>query len=235
MFQLMFLPPEIWLLILPAFLFALWAQSRVQSAYQKYSRVHSRSGITGAQVARKILDNAGLNHIPVQQGQGHLSDHFDPRSEVIRLSPGVYNSTSLAALGIAAHEAGHAMQHGDGYIPLSFRNNIFPVANIGSRMAFPLFFIGFLFGGAGGGMLWLMDLGILFFSFAVLFQLVTLPVEFNASTRAVALLEGSGYISREEVGPTRQVLNAAALTYIAAAAVAITQLLRLLILRNRRS
>lgn len=227
-----FLGDGTFLLILPAFFFAMWAQSRVQSTYQKYSRVYSRSGITGAEAARRLLDSAGLSDIPVQQGQGHLSDHYDPRSGVVRLSPGVYQSTSLAALGIAAHEAGHAMQHGDGYVPLTFRNNIFPAANIGSRMAIPLFFIGFLF--AEAGMNWLMDVGILFFAFAVVFQLVTLPVEFNASSRAVALLEGSGYISREEVGPTRQVLNAAALTYIAAAAVAISQLLRLLILRGRR-
>lgn len=235
MLPLAFLPDYTFVLILPALFFAMWAQSRVQSAYQKFSRVHARSGITGAQVARRLLDAAGLADIPVEQGQGHLSDHYDPRSGVIRLSPGVYQSTSLAALGIAAHETGHAMQHGDGYIPLAFRNNIFPVANIGSRMAFPLFFIGFLFGSAqGAGLGILMDVGILLFAFAVVFQLITLPVEFNASSRAVDLLEGSGYITREEVGPTRQVLNAAALTYIAAAAVAITQLLRLLILRGRR-
>jgi Zn-dependent membrane protease YugP len=231
----LFLPDSTLFLILPAFVFAMWAQSRVKSTYQKYSRVHARSGATGAQVARRLLDEANLNHVPVEQGQGHLSDHYDPRSGVIRLSPDVYRGSSLAALGIAAHETGHAIQHGDGYIPLTFRNNIFPVANIGSRMAFPLVFIGFLFGGANGSLLWMMDVGILFFAFAVLFQLVTLPVEFNASSRAVALLEGSGYITREEVGPTRQVLNAAALTYVAAAAVAITQLIRLLVLRNRRS
>ena len=227
----MFLPDATWLIIMPAFIFALWAQNRVQSAYGKYSRVHSRSGISGAQSARRLLDAAGLNNITVEQGHGHLTDHYDPRSGVIRLSPGVYQSSSLAALGIAAHEAGHAIQHGEGYMPLAFRNNIFPVANIGSRMAVPLFFIGFFFGGAR----LLMDVGILFFSFAVIFQIITLPVEFNASTRAVALLEGSGFISRDEVGPTRQVLNAAALTYLAAAAVAITQLIRLLILRDRRN
>ncbi len=231
----MFLPDATWIIILPAFVFALWAQTRVQSAYGKYSRVNARSGISGAQSARRLLDAAGLNNIAVEQGHGHLTDHYDPRSGVVRLSPGVYQSSSLAALGIAAHEAGHAIQHGEGYMPLAFRNNIFPVANIGSRMAVPLFFIGFLFGGAGGGLAWLMDVGILFFSFAVIFQIITLPVEFNASTRAVALLEGSGFISRDEVGPTKQVLNAAALTYLAAAAVAITQLIRLLILRDRRS
>ena len=228
----MFLPLD-WtlILIIPAMVFAMWAQSQVKSAYNKYSKVRSQSGITGAQAARRLLDSAGLQNIPVEQGQGHLSDHYDPKAGIIRLSPGVYQSASLAALGIAAHETGHAMQHADGYVPLEFRNNIFPVASIGSRMAIPLFFIGFLF---ASSLNWLMDVGILFFAFAFVFQLVTLPVEFNASTRAVALLEGGSFITRDEVGPTRKVLNAAALTYIAAAAVALTQLIRLLILRNSR-
>lgn len=219
------------IIILPAFIFAMWAQNRVKSTYHKYSRVHARSGITGAQVARRLLDAAGLNNIPVELGQGHLSDHYDPRAGVIRLSPDVYQSSSLAALGIAAHETGHAMQHSDGYIPLAFRNNIFPVANIGSRAAFPLFIVGFLLGTAGES---LMIVGIWLFAFAVLFQVVTLPVELNASKRAVAILASGGYITQEEVGPTRQVLNAAALTYLAAVAVALSQLIRLLILRNSR-
>ncbi len=230
---LAFLPLDATLiLILPAFFFALWAQGRVKAAYNKYARVSARSGVTGAQVARRLLDDAGLADVAVEMGRGNLTDHYDPRGRLIRLSPDVYRSTSLAALGIAAHETGHAIQHGDGYIPLSFRNNIFPVANIGSRMAMPLFFVGFFFSQAG--MNWLMDVGILFFAFTVVFQLVTLPVEYNASNRAMALLEGAGYLTGEEVGPTRQVLNAAALTYLAAAAVALTQLLRLLVLRNRR-
>lgn len=219
------------IIILPALFFAMWAQSQVQAAYQKFSRVYARSGMTGAQVARRLLDSAGLQDIPVEMGRGHLSDHYDPRAGVIRLSPDVYQSASLAALGIAAHEAGHAMQHGDGYVPLAFRNNIFPVVNIGSRMAVPLFIIGLLF---AGPLAVFMDIGILLFALTVIFQLVTLPVEYNASGRAVALLEGNGYITREEVEPTRKVLNAAALTYLAAAAVAITQLIRLLILRGRR-
>jgi uncharacterized protein len=228
-----FLPFDItMILVLPAFIFAMWAQSRVHSTYRKYSRVLARSRVTGSQVARRLLDDAGLQDVPVEMGQGNLSDHYDPRSRLIRLSPDVYRGTSLAALGIAAHETGHAIQHGDGYVPLSFRNNIFPMANIGSRMAVPLFFLGFFF--AAGGLGWLMDVGILFFAFAVVFQLATLPVEYNASSRAMSLLEGAGYLTGEEVGPTRQVLNAAALTYLAAAAVALTQLLRLLVLRNRR-
>lgn len=234
--MLYLLPDATFFLVLPAFFFALWAQNRVQHAYKKYSKIHSRSGVTGAQVARRLLDDANLQNVAVEMGRGNLSDHYDPRDGTIRLSPGVYDSTSLAALGIAAHETGHAIQHGDNYFPLSFRNNIFPVANIGSRMAFPLFFVGFIFAGAeGAGLGFLMDIGILLFGFAVVFQLITLPVEFNASSRAVALLESSNYITQEEVGPTRQVLNAAALTYIAAVAVALSQLIRLLILRNRRN
>jgi hypothetical protein len=230
MLPLVFLPDFTFILILPAMIFALWAQNRVHSSYQKFSRVRARSGLTGENVARRLLDDAGLTDVAVEMGRGNLTDHYDPRDRVIRLSPDVYRSSSLAALGIAAHETGHAIQHDDAYIPLSFRNNIFPVANIGSRMAFPLFFIGLIFAQFS----LLMDIGILFFAFAVVFQLVTLPVEFNASSRAVALLEGSGYLTQEEIGPTRQVLNAAALTYIAAAAVAISQLLRLLIVRGNR-
>lgn len=188
-------------------------------------------------MARRLLDDAGLQNVTVELGQGNLSDHYDPRSGVIRLSPDVYNSSSLAALGVAAHETGHAIQHGDGYFPLSFRNNIFPVANIGSRMAFPLFFIGYIFSGPGGvgGIGVLMGVGILFFAFTLLFQLVTLPVELDASSRAIALLENGGYITQDEVGPAKQVLNAAALTYMAAAAMALSQLIRLLVLRDRRS
>lgn len=228
-----FLPYDVTMIIvLPALFFALWAQARVSSTYQRFARVLARSGVYGAQVARKLLDDAGLRDIDVQMGHGYLTDHYDPRQKVIRLSPEVYRGNSLAALGIAAHETGHALQHADGYFPLSFRNNLFPVASLGSRMAVPLFFIGLLFAGAGLG--WLMDVGILFFAFAVLFQLVTLPVEYNASARAIALLEGAGFLGADEIGSARQVLDAAALTYVAAAAVSLTQLLRLFMLRDRR-
>ncbi|MCR3921254.1 MAG: zinc metallopeptidase [Firmicutes bacterium] len=161
--RLMFLPDATWFLILPALFFAMWAQSRVKAAYNQYARVYARSGLTGAQVARRLLDEAGLQNIPVEQVQGQLSDHFDPKERVIRLSAGVYQSSSLASLGIAAHETGHAMQHAEGYFPLSFRNNIFPLANIGSRMAFPMFFIGMFFSAFAG----LMDIGILLFAFGV--------------------------------------------------------------------
>ncbi|MCW3491578.1 zinc metallopeptidase [Dethiobacter alkaliphilus] len=229
----MILPDFTWLLILPAMLFAMLAQSKVKAAYQKYSRVRARSGVTGAQAARNMLDTAGLYHIKVKMGHGELTDHYDPRNGVVSLSPGVYQSNSVAALGIAAHEAGHALQHSEGYLPLSFRNNIFPLANLGSRMAMPLFFIGFIFSVQGTNSVF-MNVGIMLFAFAVLFHIVTLPVEFNASSRAVKLLESGGFIARDEVGGTRQVLSAAALTYLASAAVALTQLVRLLILRDRR-
>ncbi|HZK25805.1 MAG TPA: zinc metallopeptidase [Oscillospiraceae bacterium] len=225
----MFLPDFTWLIVLPALFFAIWAQSQVQSAFQRNTRLQARSGLTGAQVSRQLLNEAGLTNVQVELGQGQLTDHYDPRQQVVRLSPAVYQSSSLAALGIAAHETGHAMQHAEGYLPLAFRNNIFPVANLGSRLAFPLFFLGFLF---RGGLL--MEIGIMLFGFAVLFQLVTLPVELNASSRAIALLDNRGFLTSAEIGPTREVLRAAALTYVAAVAVSITQLLRLLILRNRR-
>ena len=225
----MFLPDYTWLVVLPAFFFALWAQIQVQSAYQRNARLQARSGLTGAQAARRLLDEAGLSNVGVELGRGQLTDHYDPRQQVVRLSPHVYQSSSLAALGIAAHETGHALQHAEGYLPLAFRNNLFPVASLGSQLAFPLFILGLIFRGA-----LLMEIGIMLFGFAVLFQLITLPVEFNASRRAIALLDSRGFVTAAELGPTREVLRAAALTYVAAAAVSITQLLRLLMLRERR-
>jgi Zn-dependent membrane protease YugP len=230
----MWFPDYTWLIILPALFFALWAQNQVRIAYQQYARVRSRAGVTGAQAARYLLDSAGLYHIQIQLGRGQLTDHYDPRQGVIRLSPAVYHSSSLAALGIAAHETGHAIQHSEGYFPLAFRNNLFPVANLGSQLAMPLFVIGFIFSVQGAANIF-MDLGIILFAFGVLFHLVTLPVEFNASQRAVALLAQGGLITSHEVSGTRKVLNAAALTYVASAAVALTQLLRLLMLRDRRN
>jgi len=162
---------------------------------------------------------------------GNLTDHYDPRKQVVRLSQAVYSGSSLAALGIAAHETGHALQHAHGYFPLSLRNNFFPIAQLGSNMAMPLFLVGFLFGNTMGI---LMDIGILLFVFAVLFQVITLPVEFNASSRAVGLLLDNGVISRSEEAGVRSVLSAAALTYVAATAVAVSTLLRLFLLRGRR-
>ena len=171
-----------YLLLIPALLFAFYAQSKVSGTFQRYLRVYASSGLTGAQVARRLLDSNGLYDVAVEQVGGHLTDHYDPRRKVLRLSPAVYSGTSVAALGVAAHETGHAVQHAQNYVPLGIRNNLFPVASIGSQMAFPLFVLGLFFQ-------WdtLMLVGIWFFIAALAFQIVTLPVEFNASRRAIAL------------------------------------------------
>ncbi|HHU78283.1 MAG: zinc metallopeptidase [Caldicoprobacterales bacterium] len=214
-----------YILLIPAVLLALYAQTKVTSTYNKYMRVRSRSGITGADAARELLRQNRIYDVSVEQTRGHLSDHYDPRSKTLRLSPQVYSSSSLAALGIAAHEAGHAMQHAEEYTPLRLRNAIVPAANIGSRLAFPLLLIGLLFSLPN-----LALIGVAAFSLAVLFQLITLPVEYNASSRAIAALETGGIITREETQPTRKVLSAAALTYVAATIMAVMQMLRLLVL-----
>ncbi len=220
-------------LLIPAILLALYAQTKVQSAFNKYSRVPSRIGMTGADVARQLLHNNQIYDVTVELTNRRLSDHYDPRSKTLRLSPEVYNSTSLAALGIAAHEVGHAIQHSTEYIPLRLRNAIVPIANIGSNLALPLLLLGIFLGLPN-----LALIGVAAFSLAVLFQLITLPVEFNASGRAIEALEVGGYLGRDEVGSTRKVLNAAALTYVAATLMAVMQLLRLLLISgmagNRR-
>ena len=216
-------------LLIPALILTFWAQARVSSAFQKYSRVMTANRMTGAAVARGVLDQAGLQDVAIERIGGRLSDHYDPRSRVLRLSADVYDSPSIAAAGVAAHEAGHAIQHDVGYLPLQMRNSIWPVANIGSSGGFWLFFLGLIFGS-----LWLQDLGIILFAAAVVFYFVTLPVELNASGRAFDVLEAGGYLTREEMPGARSVLNAAAWTYIAAATMAVTQLLRLLVLRSRR-
>lgn len=218
------------ILLLPALGFAIWAQSKVRGTYKKYSRIRCGVNITGAKVARRILDSQGLTDVEVVPVKGELSDHYDPRKRVVRLSEGVYGSPSLAALGIAAHETGHALQHKTGYAPLQLRSAIVPVAQFGSWLAFPLFFVGFIFASIN----WLMDVGILLFAGAVLFSLVTLPVEFNASSRAIRILSDGGYLGPDEVTGARKVLDAAAWTYVAAATMAILQLVRLLVLRDMR-
>lgn len=220
-------------LLIPAMLLAIYAQTKVSTTFEKYLRVPARSGMTGAEVATEILRRSGIYDVSVQVQGGRLTDYYDPRQKVLKLSTDVYNGNSLAALGVAAHECGHAIQHDVGYVPLAIRNAIVPAAGIGSQMAIPLFFIGLLFQAD-----FLLTLGILLFSLAVLFQLVTLPVEYNASNRAVAVLEREEFIDRSEVGPVKAVLGAAALTYVAATLTAIMQLLRLIILaggnRDRR-
>ncbi len=212
------------IIVLPAILLVMWAQFKVKSTFAQYLKVPNSQGFTGADVARDILRKKGLTNVKVERVGGQLSDHYDPRQEVVRLSPQVYEGRSLAALGVAAHETGHAIQHAENYAPLGIRTAIFPVANIGSRLGIPLAIFGFFFFRSSNIIL----LGILIYTAAVLFQIATLPVEFNASSRAMAILETGGYLRREELPPTRKVLNAAALTYVAATLMAIAQLLRLL-------
>lgn len=215
--------------LIPAVILALVAQARVQSTFNKYHRVGARAGKTGAMVARELLNTAGLHDVHVEAVPGRLSDHYDPRARVVRLSPAVYQGNSIASLAVAAHETGHALQHATGYVPLNIRSSLFPVAAFGSQAAFPLVFIGLLFQAN-----FLMDVGIWFFVAALAFQLVTLPVEFDASRRAMRLLDAGGYLVGQETRGARSVLTAAALTYVAAVAVAVSQLIRLLILRGAR-
>lgn len=218
------------LLIIPGLILALWAQARVKSAYAKYAKVYVRSGMTGAQAARRLLDSQGLADIPIQRVAGELSDNYDPQNKVLNLSSGVYDSPSVAALGVAAHECGHAMQDKEGYAALGMRGAIVPVVNIGSNLSWPIFLAGLIFS-------WrpLLVAGIALFSLTVIFTLVTLPVEFNASNRAISALEGGGYLAGDELNGAKKVLSAAAMTYVASALSAILQLLRLLLLSNRRS
>lgn len=229
----MFLYDWTFILLIPAMIFAMYAQGKVKTTFNKYLRVKSSKGYTGLQVARMIMDSEGLQNVNIELTNGHLSDHYDPRKKVLRLSNAVYNGSSVASLGVAAHEVGHAIQHAQGYTPLMIRNSLAPVAGFGSQAAWFLFFIGFIF--ANSGLRVLMDIGIIFFFAVVLFQIITLPVEFNASNKALTLLETQGILSSSEIAPTKKVLSAAALTYVAATIVAISQLLRLLILRGRRN
>ena len=200
----------------------IWAQFKVKRTFKKYDEFTSRSGATADQVARDILRRGGLD-VGVEHVRGELSDHYDPRDRMLRLSDSTYGNSSLAAIGVAAHEAGHAFQHAQGYVPLSLRTALVPVANLGSTLSWILIMAGIFMQMTG-----LFMLGIIFFSFAVLFSLVTLPVEFNASTRAIRLLADGGYLTQDEIPASRKVLNAAAMTYVASAAVAVLELLRLL-------
>ncbi|PIE55515.1 MAG: zinc metallopeptidase [Dethiosulfovibrio peptidovorans] len=225
MFPFFFDPTMMFLL--PALLLAFWAQARVKSTFAQYDRIRARKGVTGADVAQALLRQFGLSDVPVQPVAGRLTDHYDPRNRSLSLSDSVYGSTSIAAIGVAAHEVGHAIQHQEGYVPLRFRNAIVPVVNIGSMAAFPLFFIGLLFRGQT-----LMNLGIVMFLGVLLFHLVTLPVELDASSRALKVLDGTGLLAADELIGARKVLNAAAWTYVSATVMAAAQLIRLLVLRN---
>ncbi len=219
-------------LVLIGAVLSLLASAKVKSTFSRYAKVRSMSGMTAADVARRILDRNGLTDIPVEHVRGSLSDHYDPRGRVLRLSDSTYHSPSVAAIGVAAHECGHAIQHQVGYRPLQIRNAIVPAANIGSRLGIPLIILGVLLG-AGGN--FLITLGIWVFSLAVLFQVITLPVEFNASRRALVILENYGILGEMENRQAKKVLSAAAMTYVAAAATSILQLLRLVLLYGRKS
>ncbi|KKM08601.1 peptidase [Clostridiales bacterium PH28_bin88] len=213
------------LLVLPAVLLAMYAQFKVKSTFHKYQNMPSLSGKTGAEVARSLLNGSRLQNVLVELSQGFMTDHYDPRAGVVRLSPEVYHGQSVAALGVAAHEVGHAVQHGVAYVPLLARNSIFPVANIASTLAMPMFIIGLLLKTP-----FLMAFGIIAFTGAVIFQLITLPVEFNASRRALALLSDNGYLIGSEKKAAKAVLGAAALTYLAATLVAFMELVKLVIM-----
>ena len=219
-----------YILVLIGALLSIWASSRVKSTYNKYARVRSMSGMTGAQVAEMILRNKGIHDVRVEHVRGNLTDHYDPRNKVVKLSDAVYNSQSVAALGVAAHECGHVIQHHENYGPLNLRTMLVPAANIGSKAGIPIILLGVLLGYNST----LVTIGIWVFALAVAFQLVTLPVEFNASRRALACLEEYGVVTNDEKSQSAKVLRAAAYTYVAAAAASILQLLRLIMLFGGR-
>lgn len=208
------------------------ASARVKGTFNKYSQLRSMSGMNGAQVAQRVLQAAGIYDVQVRHVSGSLTDHYDPRTKTVNLSDPVYNATSVAALGVAAHECGHAIQHAKSYAPLSIRSALVPIANFGSMLAWPVILIGLFFNTRSSGLI--IDIGILLFSAAVLFQLVTLPVEFDASRRALVMLRTQGILADDELKYTRRVLKSAALTYVASAAAAILQLLRIILITSGR-
>lgn len=212
-----------------AFIFALICSLTVKTTFNKYNRIGSRRGINAAEVARMILDRNGLYNVHVERISGNLTDNYNPRTNIVSLSDSVYNSTSLAAIGVAAHECGHAVQHAQDYVPIKIRTAVFPLAQLGSSMYFIVFIVGLIFSFEP-----LVDAGIILFLFVVLFQLVTLPVEFNASRRALSTIRSEGILEQDEMYGARRTLTAAAMTYVASLAVSFTQLLRLLAIRNNR-
>ncbi len=229
---------ESMIILLPAIILSLYASAKVKNTFAKYSKTPSSSGQTGADIARRILAEQGINNVRVEHIKGNLTDHYDPRTNTVRLSDAVYGSSSISAISVAAHECGHAIQHNKGYAPLNIRSSLVPVANFGSQLSMPLIMIGLFMsygGGASPTSMLLMQIGIVLFAGAVLFQFVTLPVEFNASNRAIKVMKSSGIISDREEKGARDVLSAAALTYVAAAITALLSLIRLiLIARDRR-
>lgn len=218
-------------LVLPCVILSLWASSNVKSTFNKYSKQFSRRGITGSEAAMRVLTNNGVNGVRIERVSGNLTDHYDPRTNVIRLSDGVYNNTSTAAIGVACHEAGHAVQYAVGYAPIKLRAAIIPITNFGSKLAMPLILLGLLFTAFGDTLIYL---GIACFGLSLIFQLVTLPVEFNASRRAIQSIEEGGILTEEEQQGAKKTLTAAALTYVAATAVSLAQLLRLITLFGGR-
>ena len=231
MYYPMYFDPT-YMLVLIGVVICLAASAKMRSTFSRYSRIRNHSGMTGREAAEQVLHRAGIYDVRVEHVSGNLTDHYDPRSKVLRLSDATYGSASVAAVGVAAHECGHAIQHATGYAPLAFRSALVPVANFGSTIAWPLILIGLLFNRQSSVLF--LNLGILAFSLAVLFQIVTLPVEFNASSRAIRMLSGNGMLYEDEVQATRKVLTAAALTYVAGAASAILQLLRIILISNSR-
>ena len=222
------------ILVLPCILLSLWASSNVNSTFKKYSRQFSSRGLTGAEAARRVLSAHGVGNVRIEHISGDLNDRYDPRTNVIRLSDNVYGNTSTAAIGVACHEAGHAVQYAQGYAPIKLRAAIIPVTNFGSRLAMPLILIGLLLAAFGNLSVLFIDLGIACFGLSLVFQLVTLPVEFNASNRALRAIADSNLLTEDEQAGARKTLRAAALTYVAATAVAFAQLLRLILLFGRR-
>ena len=220
-----------WILVIIGAVLSMAASAKVNSTFNKYSKVRSMTGMTGEDAAKRLLNSQGIYDVTVRPVKGQLTDHYDPRTKTVNLSESVFHSTSVAAIGVAAHECGHAMQDNVGYVPLKLRGAIVPVANIGSQAAFPLIIIGVLIGGMGSP---LVNIGLILFSLSVIFQLITLPVELNASRRAITLLDQVGILGGQEVNQTRKVLGAAALTYVAALAASVLQLLRLVILFGGR-
>ena len=221
--------------VLPALLFAMWASGRVNSTFERYSRVPTVRGMTGRDAARAVLDANGLYDVRIERISGNLSDHYDPKTNVIRLSDSTYANTSCAAIGVAAHEAGHAIQHATGYVPVRIRTAIVPITNIGSKLSVPLILIGILLSSLGEAYAMIAYIGVACFALSTLFQLVTLPTEFNASRRAVAAIEDCGMLNEKETDGAKKVLSAAALTYVAALFVSVMQLLRLLAIVSRSS
>ena len=224
-------------IVLPCLLISLWASTSVNSTFKRYAKQFSRRGLSGAQAAQMVLQNHGVRNVRIDPVSGNLTDHFDPKQNVIRLSDSVYSSTSTAAIGVACHEAGHAVQYAQNYAPIKLRAAIIPITNFGSKLAMPLILLGILFGSMGNFSYFLVDLGIICFSLSLIFQLITLPVEFNASRRALQAIEQNNILNDEEITGARKTLRAAAMTYVAAVAVSLAQIIRLILLfggRRRR-